>query len=470
MMERPLIWISIDSLRKDHTSGYDGESDSTPELASKLKNPDFQQFTNCISHAKWTRSSVGSILTGTHPEQHQVGMELNQAVPSDLPTVAELFSQAGYDTACLTENGLIGPDLHLDRGFDDYFHIDMLPERLLEIGKYSPDVPLRYLALLFSESGGLSRNGWEHSLAHLTTMTAEKWIARHQDSPFFLYLHYNDPHHPYCPSISQRGKVADEAPGDIPQSDYPDFAIDIHNRLYELIAEGIPLSETEMELLKALYDAEIRHTDKWIGRLLEYVLETVPKSRVVITADHGELFGEGGGLAHKLLLHDALVNVPLITYNFEELSPHTSDLIQHIDIVKTALEPLDVRTDTLAGKDLRQESRSIAVSQRSPGVFARNIEKIQGYNPEFDVSGLQPGELTAFRTKTHKLLVGEESTRLVSVKDESRDLSEDEPGLKRELEAEASEWFDNVDDGFAREKAEISESMESQLADLGYLG
>lgn len=470
MVKEPLIWISIDSLRKDHTSGYDGDSDATPELASKLESSDFQQFTDCISHAEWTRSSVGSILTGTHPEQHQVGMELNQAVPSDLPTVAELFSQVGYDTACLTENGLIGADLHLDRGFDDHLHIDMLPERLLEIGRFSPTAPIRYLASLFSESGGLSSNGWEHSLAYLTTMTAEKWIARHQDSPFFLYLHYNDPHRPYCPPLSQRDEVAKEAPGDVPHSDYPDFAIDIHNRLYELIAEGIPLSENEMELLKALYDGEIRHTDKWIGRLLDSVLNIVPDARVVITADHGELFGEGGGLAHKLLLHDALVNVPLITYNFEELSPHTSNLVQHIDIVKTALAPLDVPTDTLAGKDLRRESRSVAVSQRSPRGFARDIEKIKEYNPEFDTSDLQPGELTALRTKTHKLLVGEERTELVSLKDEFEDISEDNRGLKQELEAEASEWFESVDDGYAREEAEISESMERRLADLGYLG
>lgn len=470
MINEPLIWITIDSLRKDHTTVYNSESNATPEIASFVKKPDFQCFQHCISHAEWTRSSVGSILTGRHPEQHQVGMELNQAVPSDLPTIAEAFSEAGYDTGCLTENVLIGPELNFDRGFDDQFHIDMTPQKLIEIGKYAPSPPVRYLASLFSESGGLSLNGWEHSLAHLTTMVAKKWIRHHQQSPFFLYLHYNDPHRPYCPPIPERNRVKKETQHEKSPSDYPDFAFDIHDRLYELIAGGIPLSEDEMELLQALYDGEIRHTDRWVGRLLEYILEIIPDAKVVITADHGELFGEGGGLAHKLLLHDTLINVPLITYNFNDLEHQTSELVQHIDIMKTVLGSLETKTLDMEGKNLREDSRSIAISQRSSGGLTRDLDEIMEHNPGFDASSLQPGKLTAFRTKKHKLLVGENTTRLVSLSDEFTDISQEKPDVKQDIEKTASNWFDNIGSRFSKEEIDLSDDMRRHLSDLGYLG
>jgi uncharacterized sulfatase len=95
-------------------------------------------------------------------------------------------------------------------------------------------------------------------------------------------------------------------------SDVATLAMDVHYNLVETVANGCDLTETEMAALEAMYDGEIAYTDERVGELYRTIQGELGETIVVITADHGELFGEDGMLAHKYSMHNAVLNVPMV--------------------------------------------------------------------------------------------------------------------------------------------------------------
>ncbi|MEX0612264.1 MAG: tetratricopeptide repeat protein, partial [Pirellulales bacterium] len=136
--------------------------------------------------------------------------------------------------------------------------------------------------------------------AELTNEPAAEWLRENGDQPFFLWVHYFDPHAVYMPPEPFRSRYA-----------------------YDL------------------YDGEIAYVDSQIGALLDQLdaLGVRDRTLIIYTSDHGEGLGEHGEFSHSLLIYDATMHVPLIIHAPQALPQ--GKVIDHqcclIDVVPTVL-------------------------------------------------------------------------------------------------------------------------------------
>jgi uncharacterized sulfatase len=240
--------------------------------------------------------------------------------------------------------------------------------------------------------------------------------------------------------------------------------MDVHHNLVQIVANGCELEADEMAALKAMYDGEIAYTDERVGDLYETIQRERGETIIVITADHGELFGEDEMLAHKYSMHNAVLNVPMVIQGLSGLSEE--GIIQHSDVMRTLLEVAGAETETIQGVDLRTESRKYAISQSPPG----SIEPLLEYNSEFDRSKFPTDAYSVMQDGEFKYIARPDEPRLYQLPDELSDLHDEYPERTKQMEKELCEWLatdgNRVGTG---EDIDIDEQMRSRLADLGYL-
>lgn len=459
-MARPnILWITLDSVRADHTSLHGYERDTTPNMATL--GEEGYAFDTCITHSKSTLPSSGAILSGFAPTRNTLGVD-GDVLPDDVRTIAERFSGAGYRTACLSRNSFVSSATGLDRGFDRFQWL--ASETIREAGLWTLT---KYLLNIRKHSAGLTRDTAKHASPYLMNDVAKRWLSdfEGEDEPFFFYLHYNEPHRPYHPPLSYIDEYADDL--SMSPREAAEFAVEVHYDLDEIIANGCDLSDDEWAALEAMYDAEIAYTDEMVGRLIDYVDSLdMDDTVVVVTGDHGELFGEYGLLSHGYVLIDAVTRVPLVIDGIGDLSVDGDDIVQHADVMKTLLELAGADSGETIGVDLREEGREYAVSQRGPVDF----DNILKYNQDFDHSKFHHPTLHSIRSDEHRYLYSEEKKELFRLSDEETDVSDELPEVAEDLESRLTEWLeqhgDPIDEGRNRE---YSEAVQRQLGDLGYL-
>jgi len=462
-----VVWVTMESTRADHTSMGGHDRDTTPNLRRIADRPGGTSFSGCFSHGLWTLTSSASILTGTYPSHHGVGMG-SEAVPDALPTVPELLGDAGYRTACLSPNSHLSSATALDRGFDRFAWVSKstLPD-LVDVR-----TAFRYLRNLRSNGGGLTLDARKHNFGFMMNEVAKRWVDefRGGDEPFFLYLHHGGPHRPYSPPQRYREAFAEDLP--ISADEAQAIAFDHHENLFEHVADGCEFDDAEWAAMKALYDAEIAHTDELVGDLFDFVRSNdVGDTVFVVTADHGELFGERGMLAHQVVADDAVTHVPLVVNGLDGVEGYDGEMVQHADVMRTILESVGADTDSLQGIDLREETRDRSVVQRGAERPANNLERIAGNNPDFDASAYLSGQVHALRTSEFKYVRGDDGSALYALPDEERDAAGEHPTVAADLDAALSEWLETdgqpVESG--RTEGEFTDEMKDQLSDLGYL-
>jgi uncharacterized sulfatase len=456
-----IVWITLDSLRVDHTTIGGYERETTPELEDLAASG--YGFDTCISHAKSTLPSSGAILTGHAPTHTNIGMEGN-AVPDEITTIPERFQSAGYTTACLSRNSYLSSATNLDRGFDRF-------QWLASSTIYQAGIKnlASYLWNIRSHSAGLTTDTAKHASPLLMNGVAKRWLNDFEDqsSPFFFYLHYNEPHRPYYPP----GKYLDVFTDDLEMSprEAAEIALDIHYNLDEIVAKGCELTDEEWDALIAMYDAEIAYTDEMVGRLVSYVRSLdMGDTVVVVTGDHGELFGEWGLLSHSYVLNDAVTRVPLVVDGLSEsLAVDEKDMIQHSDVMTTLLEIAGNDTDDTIGIDLREGDREFAVSQRGPSTF----EELLSFNHNFDHSAFHTGEiLSSLRTDSWRYQESEHRGELFDLADEETDVREDHPEVAASLSSDLQDWLESYGQPVsAGQEEQFSGAVTRQLRDLGYM-
>jgi arylsulfatase A-like enzyme len=104
-----ILWITLDSVRADHTSTHDYHRDTTPELQRIANHEVGNYFQNAIAHSNKTPTSVPSMLTGMSYSRHQmIGTKRDAMLPDSIQTVPELLSPCGYQTIGISENVYAG--------------------------------------------------------------------------------------------------------------------------------------------------------------------------------------------------------------------------------------------------------------------------------------------------------------------------------------------------------------------------
>ncbi len=251
-----VIVYVVDCLRADHVGAYGYDLDTTPEIDRLAA--DSVVFEDLSSCASWTKPSTACLFTSTLPTFHQA-RTFDDALLHSRITLAEVFRKEGYVTAAWVANPVIDPRVFFfNQGFDRWVDMRSFEER--------------------------SRRSHLHDMdpdAADITEAVLPWLEAHRRDQFFLYLHSLDLHYPY-----------------VARPPYD-------SRFVSAESEGLDRD-------RELYDAELAYNDGEIGKLLERLktLDLYDDTAVLVTADHGEEFGEHGASRHGKTLYQQVLHIP----------------------------------------------------------------------------------------------------------------------------------------------------------------
>ena len=310
-MKPNILLISVDSLRADHLGCYGYQRPTSQHIDAVAEEGLLCERLFCPGIP--TFPSYITLYTGQHPVTHGiVAHPCDNELARDAPFLPQLFLEAGYTTCAV--DSLMRSRLWFGRGYE--FYIDP-----------SLRHPLLYLATTCQELNA----------------RAIPWIQAHADEPFFLFVHYWDPHWPYNPPDRYRGLFYGGNP-----TDPNNHSLDAWWRhpvgaaardTWLRTADGVI---TDVDYVIALYDQEIRYLDDAVQELLAALDEfgLADNTLVMFTADHGESMTEHDIFFAHLGLYDCVLRVPLILRWPGHLSsgvrlPHT---LQVSDIAPTLLE------------------------------------------------------------------------------------------------------------------------------------
>ena len=312
MNEKPnIILITVDSMRADHLGCYGYHRPTSPNMDALAQEGVLCERLFCQGIP--TYPSYTTLYTGQHPITHGVVAHGGDAkLKSDAPFLPQLFTEAGY-TTCAVDNMLRGRSW-FGRGYE--FYIDpSIRHHLLYLNVTCDEINNR----------------------------AIPWIKTHSNEPFFMFLHYWDPHWPFIPPKQYLNLFYQGNPTDTNNHSLDGFyrhPIGEIARDTWLRTDDGPI--TDAEYVIALYDQEIRYLDNAVGELIGTLddLGLSQQTMVVLLADHGESMTEHGIFFDHHGLYDSTLHIPLIV-RWPGILPSGLRLPQFIhqtDIAPTILE------------------------------------------------------------------------------------------------------------------------------------
>lgn len=274
--ERPnILLVVVDTLRFDHLTSYGYGRDTSPNI-ERLLARNGTVMEEAYSQAPWTLPSVVSFLTSRLPGEILGDDSKTYGIPPGVETLAEALADLGYETGGFFANRTLHEGNGFARGFKTFF---------------SP--PASNTSLTFPDGGDMNAR-------------VLPWLEAHRNAPFFLYVHYMDPHDPYVnPEIAGgRSPFFPEYRGRL-------RGTDVHGINMGHIALDDP--KADVAQITALYDSEIRYVDRFIGELIDSLPPAVlANTLLVLTADHGEELYDHGGWKHGFSLYEDQIHVPLL--------------------------------------------------------------------------------------------------------------------------------------------------------------
>jgi choline-sulfatase len=399
--KKNLVLITFDTTRADHMGYATGRSGVTPTLDVLAGQGSW--FSTCLTAYPLTLPSHTSIMTGLYPYHHAVRNNGTYVVPKSDTTLAEILHARGYATHAIVSAFVLDSQFGLDQGFDEY------------------DDDL---------SGGPKQKMFmfKEIKATQTADKAIKWLSldRPKEKPFFLWVHFFDPHADYEPPPD----VAVEFPGDP-------------------------------------YTGEIHYADRELGRVLDALgkVGLAASTDIVFTSDHGDGLGEHGERTRGFFIYDSTTRVPLVFSGPGVPARRRVDtLVRTVDIVPTVLDLLGIRTPS--GLD----------GESAVPLWNGRLEKRTAYT-ETLVPRLNFGwaELRGLRSNLFKVIDAPrpEAYDLLHDPHENRNLISPGtpfPDLARGLMAEVRgiSHRDSFSRGGQRE-ASVDAETKKKLAALGYL-
>ncbi len=455
-----LVVLVLDSVRRDHLSCYGHARDTTPVI-DRIAD-EAVVFGNAYAASCWTLPSHASLFTGRYPSRHRADFD-TMSLADHNPTIAELLSARGYDTACISCNGFISSHTNLTKGFDTAIDVGRLAGGRTGFGpRLRRAVHRRWRNLTARDRG-----------ARRATLLARRWLAeRSPDRPFFLFVNYMECHSPY--------RLRGEARYRFVRPDHRSRVNGIAQDPFGVMAGARSLSKSDLDGLRDLYDGCLSYLDQQVEALDSQLraIRQVDRTALMVTSDHGESFGEHGLMDHQYGLYEHLIAVPLILRlpGREGRGTERTALAQHVDLLPTVGSWLGVSRVDSGGSAyslVGDVKREVAVAE----YLVPNLRAMARRFPEKD-RGRFDVPLRAVRDQRFKLLEAKGGpSRLYDLKvdpGETRDLADDRPDivadLRSRLEACVDGWLPL---GSARQEA-VGETdpmaeMRERLEALGYL-
>ncbi len=423
-----LLLISLDTTRRDHTSVYGYERETTPHLEQFALEG--VRFALAYAPSATTAPSHATLFTSLHPITHRVVKNGRVLTPPHV-TLAERLRERGWQTAGVAGSYVLDARFGLAQGFDHW-----------DDDFDAAHASVQDLAWEGGQVEVFDRKADE------TTRRAVAWLddGRRADRPFFLFVHYFDPHAPWvAPADHAQRFPPAQAPG-----------------------QGLRVQ-------KARYDAEIAFTDQQLGVLFAALDERglADDTLVVVTADHGEGLMQHGLLLHGAQIYEEQVRVPFLMRWPGRLPAGRviEGPVSLIDLAPTVLELLGVPSDgaPMHGRSLAPVLEGRGVIHPELPVFLFRQHYLRGTDSGVPVAGEQYG----VRVGDWKLILGpDEGTRLLfdvaHDPRERRDRAVEEPERAAELERRIAAWRAEHERAETAPEAISPEDLE-RLRALGYV-
>ncbi|MEM1030056.1 MAG: sulfatase [Myxococcota bacterium] len=274
--------LIVDSMRADMPwNGYPRDiAPNLTALAAKSVN-----YTRAYALSSYTAMSIGGFLGGRYPGELRRNGSFFSRYPTEETFFPETLQAENVTTVAAHAHFYFDEaKTGFRQGFDIY---EMVP------------------GIIKDAKTDNSITSPAHVDLAMNTLTqgAERGAAR--GAPFFAYFHFMDPHDKY--------------------------------RKHEGFRSFGPKNRDR-------YDGEIFFTDHHLGRLLEFIAAApwANETAIIVSADHGEAFGEKGMTRHGFELWDHLVHVPLLVH-YPGLTPQRIDALRsHLDLTPTVFDLLGV--------------------------------------------------------------------------------------------------------------------------------
>jgi arylsulfatase A-like enzyme/Flp pilus assembly protein TadD len=244
-----IILITLDTTRADRMGFLGSERGLTPNLDLLAKQSVI--FRHAYSQVPLTTPSHAAILTGTYPQFNLV-RQLDAPLDAKLPYLPDILRRSGYQTAAVLASVVFDPKSA--QGFTRGFSLYDGPFQLPAAKQAHVDQSVK-------------------RLGEAVVNQAVRWLSQQRDRPFFLWVHFYDPHSPYDPPEPYKTRYS-----------------------------NLP------------YDGEIAYMDSQVGRLISSLRTKglYDGAVIAVMADHGEAFGEHGEQYHGIFVYDETIHVPLL--------------------------------------------------------------------------------------------------------------------------------------------------------------
>jgi arylsulfatase A-like enzyme len=319
-----VLFVLVDTLRGERLGSYGYSRDTSPTL--DLLAASGVRFSHQLSQSSWTKCSMASLWTSLYPAHNGV-TRFDQVIPEEATLPAEILKQAGFHTVGLYRNGWVAPNFGFGQGFDIYDK----PRP----GTIPPSVKRENPTL---KEAGSDDDVVNSAIEFLRVSGRDRW---------FLYLHL----------------------------------MDVHEYLYDQETAVFGTSYSD------IYDNSILHLDQILDQLFGYLSQNgyLENTLVVLTADHGEAFGERGFEGHAREVYRETTEVPwIISFPFRLAPGVTVDVrTQNVDVWPTILDLLGLpalpRSDGRSRKpEILAAARDEAMPAEDPQQAIAHIDRFWG--------------------------------------------------------------------------------------------
>lgn len=308
-----VVLITLDTVRYDAFAG-DQRPSSFPKTAAWARRG--TSFTRAYAASNVTQPTHASLFTALYPWEHAVTRN-GQVLADGFETVAEVLGASGFRTGAVVASFPLGDRFGFAQGFDVYREV----------------FSLELLRGLRTWEGVEIPGGAFYSLADEVIDEALAMLDDFGAQRQFIWIHFFDGHDPYGDTTGQQ--------------------LDL-NPLWAAREAGGELFDALLQEATRLYHADLVSLDAALGRLFDRIERDAARfeTHVVLTADHGESFGEGGHVGHGYSLGPQEIRVPLVIASPRLPAGVRGDVTGSIDIRATLLSLAGVADDSGRGRDL----------------------------------------------------------------------------------------------------------------------
>jgi len=298
-----IVILLFDALRADHVGAICEDYKLTPTIDSLARYG--KAYKSCYSTSSWTFPAVVSLLTAKLP--NKLGLLDRGYLPASIPTLPSILSENGYYTAGLSANDIISAAYGFDNAFNEFHFIRPKGPKQLLLPFNSFFQAPSFMEEMAYQLGFISMDFVTADWREMNKQ-ATKLYKKIRSQPFFLYIHYIEPHYPYW-SVPFKGGLIDLENVKFAAS-FQDLRRNDPKAINFLLENKAYLMETQHQR----YMDGARTADRAVADMLQILQQQGLKDNtvIIILSDHGEEFFEHEFIFHKSTLYDEQVLIPLI--------------------------------------------------------------------------------------------------------------------------------------------------------------